>query len=190
MARDFVGKRLEAALSFCRISSKSGLVVFMSGNVSQVVVADRAECQKGRMALLGRRLLAEVAGDCHAAEATLWLIGPDGKQMLGTLNHGPTPGVLESAAVAVNDSVVGMVASTGISASIGPDEWHNPSVDAATGTKTQAMIAAPVYVKRRLGGVLSAINSTNGQKFAGNDLRTLEWKAYLMGLILGDRNGA
>ncbi len=106
--------------------------------------------------------------------------------MEGTLNHGPKPEILENSSVPVRDSVVGMVAANGLAASIGPDDPHNPSIDAKTGTKTLAMVAAPVRGGGQIVGVISAINPTTGGLFSAENLDTLKWKAYLMGLILSD----
>lgn len=145
----------------------------------------RAACQRGRAADLGRRILEETVAECRAQEATLWLISPDGQEMDGTLNRG-SEHVLEQVSVPLNDSVVGMVASNGLSVSIGPDDYHNPAVDQATQVPTLAMIAAPVDVGGRRCGVLSAINPRGGGLFSSKDLEVLSWKAYLMGLVLGD----
>src|SRR5437667_11398420 len=85
----------------------------------------RASCQQGATAALGRRLLARAVEDCRAEEATLWLLSEDRQRMEGTLNHGKTPEVMEALSVPITHSVVGMVASTGVSASIGPDDYHH-----------------------------------------------------------------
>jgi len=83
-----------------------------------------------------------------------------------------------------------MVASNGLSISIGPDDYHHPAVDEATQVATLAMIAAPVHVGGKRCGVLSAINPIDGGLFSSKDLEILSWKAYLMGLVLNDaRNG-
>jgi hypothetical protein len=133
-----------------------------------------------------RRLLARAADECGAAEATLWLISPDRQQMDGALNHGRTPQVLESLSVPITRSVVGMVASTGVGASIGPDDYHHPVATDAGAADTLAMIAAPVYVRGDLVGVVSAINPAGRERFAAEDLETLSFGAYLIGLVLAD----
>jgi hypothetical protein len=147
----------------------------------------RASCQQGPAADMGRRVLALAAHDCGAQEATLWLLSPDQQNMDGTLNHGKTPAALESFSVPITQSVVGMVASTGVGASIGPDDPHYPPPSEAAGTL--AMIAVPVYVRQKLVGVVSAINPTSGGLFAADDLEKLSFNAYLLGLILADTHG-
>jgi GAF domain-containing protein len=147
---------------------------------------DRAACQRGRLCRLLRRLLAETTAACQAAEATLWTPSADRSALEGALNHGHTPAVLESVAVPVDDSVVGLVFRTGVAACIGPGDPHNPSVDERTGLPTLAMAAAPVRCGSEVAAVLSAINPARGSTFSRADLEALEWKAYLAGLVLED----
>ena len=149
----------------------------------------RASVQHGAAATPGRRLLARAAEDVRADEATLWLISDDRERMDGTLNHGRTPQVLEALSVPVPQSVVGMVASTGVGASIGPDDYHHPAPTQAGAAGTNAMIAVPVLVGGRLAGVLSAINPTGGGLFSADDLERLSFNAYLLGLVLADTHG-
>jgi len=165
-----------------RLRTSSKVINCMIRYSRQLLQAD------GYLAAAGRRLLAEVARDCHADESTLWLIAEDGRHLEGALNHGRTPQLLERATVALVDSVVGMVASTGIATAVGRDDQINTTVDQQTGTPTRAMIAAPVLVGDDPAGVLSAINPKEGRLFDAQALETLQWKAYLMGLILGQRN--
>lgn len=147
----------------------------------------RNDCRQGAARELVRRLLAEAAGETGASEATLWLLSEDHAYLEGTVNHGPTPAILEQARVPVTDSVVGLVASNGLAASIGPEDYHNPEVDRMTGVRTGAMIAVPVYVRGKLRGVLSAINPSGGGLFAADHLERLSWKGYLAGLVLADQ---
>ena len=119
------------------------------------------------------------------AGETLWTIAEDGTSLEGALNHGATPDVVERMSVPVAESVIGLVASTGVPTSILPGDPHNAAVDRATGTRTAGMAAAPVSVRGTLAGVLSAINSRRGA-FDAADLDALAWKAYLMGLVLED----
>ena len=148
---------------------------------------EREICQQSRAAEFVRQLLKEASTECAAVGVCLWLNSPDGKHLHATLNHGPAQETMESASVAVADSVVGMVASTGMATSIGPGDYHNPSIDRQTGIETRAMIAAPVYVASELCGVVSAINPTSAEIFSGDDLKKLQWKAYLIGLVLADQ---
>jgi hypothetical protein len=82
--------------------------------------------------------------------------------------------------------VVGTVASNGLATSIGPGDFHNPSIDELTGLRTRAMVAAPVLVRGKIVGVVSAINPTGGGLFSAGDLERISWKAYLIGLVLRD----
>ncbi|HUT37232.1 MAG TPA: GAF domain-containing protein [Planctomycetota bacterium] len=147
---------------------------------------DRAACQQGRLSRLLRRLLAEAVAACRATECTLWVPSADRTAIEGALNHGHTPDILESVAVPVGDSVVGLVFRTGAAACIGPGDPHNPSVDERTGLPTQAMAAAPVRIGSETVAVLSAINPTHAQVFSRADLEALEWKAYLAALVIED----
>jgi GAF domain-containing protein len=149
----------------------------------------RASCQENATGAMGRRLLARAVEDCRAQEATLWLLSQDRQRMEGVLNHGKTPEVMEALSVPITQSVVGMVASTGVSASIGPDDYHHPVATQAGAADTRAMIAAPVLIRGKLEGVVSAINPRGGGIFSAEDLERLSFNAYLMGLMLADTHG-
>ena len=127
-------------------------------------------CQQGIGADLGRRLLARAAVDV-AQEATLWLLSDDRQSMDGALNHGNTPAVLESLSVPITQSVVGMVASTGVGAASARTTITTPW--RRTGAAdTLAMIAAPVLIRGRLAGVVSAINPARRRAFLRRRPRT------------------
>ena len=131
-------------------------------------------------------MLRELVTDCRASDATLWLVSEDEESLLGALNCGDVAHIIEAASVPIDDSVVGMVVSTGTAASIGPDEDYNESIDQKAGVKTESMAAAPVRVRGSVCGVVSVINPIDGDVFSSADLEVLEWKAHLMGLILAD----
>lgn len=138
------------------------------------------------MSRLARRLLSEVVACCDASEGTLWVPSQDRAHLEGALNQGRTAAIVESASAPVDDSVVGMVFCTGMAACIGPGDPHHPCIDEMTGTPTLAMAAAPVCIGPEIVGVLSAINPTAGGCFGQAQLEALQWKAYLMGLLLAD----
>ncbi len=146
----------------------------------------RSSCQRGPAAALGRRVLGRAVEECRAEEATLWLLSPDRETMEGVLNVGRTPDVLESLSVPITQSVVGMVASTGVGATIGPDDYHHPAPREKGAADTLAMIAVPVYLRQKMVGVVSAINPRGGGLFSADDLERLSFNAYLLGLILAD----
>jgi GAF domain-containing protein len=139
-----------------------------------------------RAAKYCRRLLAEVCADCRAEESTLWLVSGDGNAVMGVLNHGPTPDILEHASVPVSESLTGLVASSGIGMCLGPDDAFNRAVDEQTGTPTRGMVAAPIHFHGELAGVLTAINPIGRDRFQSKDLEQLSWRIYLLELILRD----
>ena len=147
-------------------------------------IIDRATCQEPARANRLRQLLAETVRELHCAESTIWTISPDGMHLEGAINHGPTADVVERVSVPANNSVIGLVAEQGLAKAIGPEDWHNPSVDKATGTPTLAMAAAPIDVEGVRVGVMSAINPTAGGVFDGAALRILIEKAEQAGRIL------
>jgi len=147
----------------------------------------RQGCQREPLGSLGRRLLAETVEACAAAEATLWLISEEGVDMDGVLNHGKTPEVIEQLSVPIADSVVGMVAGMGQPMTIGPEDYRNPTVDEKTGTPTLAMAAVPLFADGEICGALSVINPRDGGLFHSQHLEKLQWKAYLLSLLLADR---
>ena len=147
-------------------------------------VIDRAACREPATAGQLRQLLADTVKELRCAESTIWMISPDGLHLEGAINHGPTVDVVERISVPAANSVIGLVAEQGLAKAIGPADWHNPSVDEATGTATLAMVAAPIDVEGVRAGVLSAINPTAGGVFEGPALRILIEKADQAGKIL------
>ena len=147
-------------------------------------VPTRSHCQQPRIATPARAVLAEAAAACDAAAATFWVISSDGLHMEGALSTDAQSHLLESATVPVADSVVGMIAATGLGTTIGPQDRHNPSVDRQTGVPTTTMAAVPVHVDGVLCGVVSAVNRRGGALFDRHDLRKLEAKAEQLGVIL------
>jgi GAF domain-containing protein len=153
------------------------------------LAVDRGFCRQEAVVRLLRRLLADTVRDLDASEATIWVVSSDGMHLDAAVNHGPTADIVEAQSVPVQESVVGFVASSELPTCIGPEDRHNPQVDAATKTRTLAMAAAPFYCNRERIGVISAINPTRGGLFSAGDLETLKWKAYLVGLVLEDQRG-
>ena len=96
----------------------------------------RASVQHGAAATPRASRARAGGGGLRAEEATLWLLSADRERMEGTLNHGRTPQVLEALSVPITQSVVGMVASTGVGASIGPDDYHHPAARPRPGRRT------------------------------------------------------
>ncbi len=148
----------------------------------------RAACRAEPIELAVRRLLRDTVEDLRASEATLWVFSEAGDRLEAALNDGPTREIVEAQSVAVDGSVVGMVASVGMAECIGPGDAHDDTVDEATGTDTSAMAAAPVVLGRGgdVFGVLSAINPTDRASFDGEALEKIAWQAYLIGLVVCD----
>jgi hypothetical protein len=147
-------------------------------------IPTRSRCQQPHVAAPVRQVLAEAAAACNAAAATLWVVSPDGLHMEGAVSTDAQAHVLESATVPVADSVVGMIAATGLGTTIGPQDPHNPSVDRQTGVPTTTMAAVPVYVGGALCGVVSAVNRRDRALFNRLDLQVLESKAEQLGMLL------
>src|SRR4051812_44232452 len=93
----------------------------------------RQFCHHERSQNILRRFMREATTACRAGEATFWVISADGRNMEGAINTGASHEKLESASVPANDSVVGLTATTGISACIGPDDYQNPTITNMTG---------------------------------------------------------
>ena len=142
----------------------------------------REQCAAIAFRVPGSHLLEEVRRVCKAAEATFWVVSPDGRLLLGALNVGRTPEAVLAAAVPVDSSLIGLVAAMQMATSNGADASFNRSVDERTGTSTQAMVAAPVHVAGRGCGVLSAINpESDADHFSAGDLDALKLKARELG---------
>jgi len=141
-------------------------------------------CHQPRTMKLLRRFMTETAESCRATEATFWVISTDGKRVEGAINSGKDSDEVEKLVVHANDSVVGLIATTGISACIGPGDFMNPEIKEKYGVRN--MVVAPVMIDSQISGVVTAINVTEGDTFKPTDLETLQWKAYLLGLVLVD----
>lgn len=153
------------------------------------ILPNRHSCQWPATAIPARRVLERACGECAACEATFWVFSEDRARLDAAINHGATPAKMEGVSVPVAQSVVGMVACTGVGASIGPDDFHNPAAKEAGAAETVAMIAVPVYARGKLVGVLSAINPVGRGLFSPDDLECLSFNAYLVGLIVADTHG-
>jgi len=131
-----------------------------------------------------KTLLTELVQACTCEESTLWLLSQDSDSLMGTVNIGKTPDILENIDVLIKDSVIGMVALTATASCISADDEYDRSVDQASKTDTRAMAATPVYLDGEVCGVLSALNPIDRETFNQDDLGILQWKSYLLGLIL------
>ena len=141
-------------------------------------------CHTPRTQKLMRRFMGETAGGCRASESTFWVISADGMRIEGAINSGKECDKVEKLVVHANDSVVGLIATAGISLCVGPGEFMNPEIKKEFSVRN--MVAAPVTVDSQICGVVSAINAIDGEKFKPEDLEALQWKAYLLGLVLAD----
>jgi len=150
----------------------------------QALGIDWAFCHGARALKLMRRFVTETAAACRASESTFWVISADGKRIEGAVNCGPDCDRVEKVVVHANDSVVGLIATTGISLCVGDDEFMNPEVKKAFHVRN--MVVAPVSIDSQICGVVSAVNVIDGEKFTSADLEALQWKAYLLGLLLSD----
>jgi hypothetical protein len=151
---------------------------------SQAFRINREFCHAPRALKLMRRFMAETACLCRASEATFWVISDNGKQIEGAVNCGKDHDRVEKLVVHANDSVVGLIATAGISLCVGPGEFMNPEIKKEFSVRN--MVVAPVAIDSQICGVVSAINATEGEKFKAEDLEALQWRAYLMGLVLSD----
>ena len=151
---------------------------------------DRAFCQSEPVAALLRRALADVARGLEAEEATIWTISEDGARLEATLNHGEHAEIMEALSVPADDSVVGMVAQSGLATAIGPDDWQNRTVIDALGIETRALVAAPLLLDGEIIGVLTAFNPRERPIFDDGSILQVEWHAYVMALVLADHCGS
>lgn len=131
-----------------------------------------------------RRLLAETARDLDADEATLWVFDADEAWLAAALNFGPTSAIVEAQRVPADASVIGMVATQGLTVAIGPGDAQNPTVIEATGTPVRAMVAAPVRLAGENVGALSVVNPHGSERFAAGALDAIAWKATLVEALL------
>jgi hypothetical protein len=118
----------------------------------------------------------------------LWVFSRDGHKLVAALDHGAREKHVEGLEVAIRGSLVGLVAMTGEGICVGPDADYNAEVARALEVKTYAMVAAAVIVGEEIQGVISAVNlhGATEKTFSQEHLRTAQWFAYLVGLVLAD----
>jgi hypothetical protein len=148
-----------------------------------------------------RRLLLDAVSALSADEAALWLFVPGEQRLVAALNQSrqsredrsrgdrKTEGrTIEGIDVEIKGSLVGLVAMTGEGICVGPDAAYNQEVAKRLAQRTFAMVAAPIVVRDEICGVLSAVNlhGVTETIFTHEHLRTVQWKAYLLGLVLAD----
>jgi transcriptional regulator with GAF, ATPase, and Fis domain len=135
-----------------------------------------------------RRMLDDTRKLLGCDEAALWVFGDDGQSLTAALNAGKRAHSIEGVAVAIRGSLIGLVAMTGEGICVGPDAQYNQDVARALEVKTYAMVAAPVIAGDEICGVVSAVNLCGVTEitFSQEHLRTAQWMAYLMGLVLAD----
>jgi len=145
-------------------------------------------CREPGTARKVRRLLEDASRALGCDEAALWVFGKDGQSLTAALNHGKRTKSVEGFEVAIRGSLVGLVAMTGEGICVGPDAHYNQDVARALDVKTFAMVAAAVVVGEGVQGVVSAVNlcGATEKTFSQEHLRTAQWIAYLMGLVLAD----
>lgn len=122
----------------------------------------------------------EIAGD----DSMLWILSQDENTLYPIATVNTDIALLDKISVPVQDSVIGMVVSTGLSTTIGPDDEYNPEVEKITGIETSTMVAVPIYVDGKEFGVLSSIRSDKENIYAAKELRLYEWYAYVLSLVI------
>lgn len=140
-----------------------------------------------------RRVVRDAAVATEAEESTIWVISPDDMFLQGAINFGDTPHVLEQIDVPIvprsaeeDAAIIGLVLQNQHGICKNPDDRHNQLVDRAAGKKTITQVAVPINIGQHLVGVMSAINRRGGALFDGVSLDEMNWRAYLVGLVLRD----
>ncbi len=145
---------------------------------------ERAVPFDSRVLRILQRFVTETRDTLAATDAMVWLLHDD-QSILMPLASAQTPEELFThIRIHVDDSVIGLVAQTGMPTVIGPEDQHNPLAEEVSGIATEWMVAAPVYVHGEVRGVLSAIQSDRERSFSGEDLETIAWRAELLGSVL------
>jgi hypothetical protein len=130
------------------------------------------------------RYVDETCRLLDASDSSLWLLG-DAESDLTPVASARTPEHhFAEMRTPVDDSVIGVVARTGMPTVIGPEDRHNPIAEQVSGIATAWMVAAPVHDGDRLRGVLSAIRSDVSRPFTGADLETMNWRAEVLGYVV------
>ncbi|MEM6392157.1 MAG: GAF domain-containing protein [Planctomycetota bacterium] len=120
-----------------------------------------------------KAILADFVGEVHAAEGSILLADDEGEAMHFALSVGPSAAQLTGQQVRVGQGLVGLTMAYQIGSSVGDVKAapaHDPTIDQAVGSHTQAMLAVPISSASREWGVLTAINPTEANTFTDGQL--------------------
>ncbi|MEM6552948.1 MAG: GAF domain-containing protein [Planctomycetota bacterium] len=120
-------------------------------------------------------LLAGFVAAVQAAEGSILLADDDGESMRFALSVGPSADRLVGQQVRVGQGLVGLTMAYQIGSSVADVKAapaHDPTIDEAVGSHTEAMLAVPISSPSREWGVLTAINPTRGEAFTHDQLET------------------
>jgi signal transduction protein with GAF and PtsI domain len=130
------------------------------------------------------RYVRETCQAMGAADASLWLLDEAEMDLTPVASARTPEHHFSDMRTPVDDSVIGVVARTGMPTVIGPADRHNPIAERVSGIVTAWMVAAPVHERGRICGVLSAIRSDVTVPFTGADLDTMSWRAEIVGYLV------
>jgi HD-GYP domain-containing protein (c-di-GMP phosphodiesterase class II) len=133
-----------------------------------------------------RRAIEAVTGLIEAEVASLLLLDGDGRLRF-EIALGGHEDTLKQVVLEPGEGIAGWVAKTGkplIVNDPGMDEHFCGRVDGKIGFKTRNLLCVPVKVKRKVIGVLEAVNKKDGEKFTRDDLGLLNSLADQVAIAL------
>ncbi|MEM1212799.1 MAG: GAF domain-containing protein [Planctomycetota bacterium] len=120
-----------------------------------------------------KELMARFVAEVEADEGSILLADDEGESMRFALSVGPSADRLLGQQVRVGQGLVGLTMAYQIGSSVADVKSapaHDPTIDQAVGSHTQAMLAVPISSADREWGVLTAINPTHGEAFTQGEL--------------------
>lgn len=118
-------------------------------------------------------IMTEIASLVRAEAWSLFLVDESAQELVLKMAHGEKERELQDLRLGIQQGFAGWVARVGKPCLI-PDARLDPrffkGVDEKTGFKTRSVLAAPIFFRRKVLGVLEVINKIGGQPFTEQDL--------------------
>ncbi len=133
------------------------------------------------------RILESALTAIDATAGSLLLIDEDTHELVFTVVHGASSEKITNFRLPPGTGLVGWVAQNGkpvIIANARNDPRFSPTVDEQFGFSTHSFMCAPLATPRKIMGVLTALNKSDGNEFKSADLALLVVVAQLSALTM------
>jgi HD-GYP domain-containing protein (c-di-GMP phosphodiesterase class II) len=181
---DFCASRLAESLDHMRLIEKYAQKITRIRQME--AVSERLNSSENESDMLRQAMTAAV-DLVHAEAGSLLLRDEQSGELFFRMAVGEKGELLKEIRLKLGQGVAGLVAEDGKPLLVN-DAQHDPrvahDVDLRTGFVTKSLIAVPVRVQGRIGGVLEAVNKRGGRPFSQWDVDELACLSHQVGLAL------